>query len=79
MEDLRLEEEGDEVLTPTPRGGGKGDVSAIPTPKGLGGNRLSGVGRRTSSGLGVRREEGDMGPPEWRGGGKKLSGVGESY
>ncbi|MCJ1303788.1 NADH:ubiquinone oxidoreductase [Hypocenomyce scalaris] len=79
VEDLRLEEEGDEVLTPTPRGGGKGDVSAIPTPKGLGGNRLSGVGRRTSSGLGVRREEGDMGPPEWRGGGKKLSGVGESY
>lgn len=71
VEDSRLEEEGEEeVLTPTPRGAGGVGASAIPTPKG---SRVSAVGRRVSA---------VMGPPEWRGVGRKGGtggGVGESY
>ena len=71
-----------DVLTPTPsrRTTLSKEGSGIPTP-GAYGKRLSGTsmglaGRRISTGAGL----GEMGPPlERRGGGKKLSGVGETF
>ena len=81
-ENLEEEVENSETLTPTPARRitiGKGEVvSGIPAPRGLG-KRLSGAGRRISSGPGVKaREDGDMGPPGRRTV-KKLSGVGETF
>lgn len=75
------EEENGDILTPTPARRimlGKGDFdSAIPAPTTSVKKMASGigVGRRISSGAGIRREEGDMGPPER----KRLSGVGETF
>ena len=84
VEDLRLEEDGEDVLTPTPRGAGAGagGGSAIPTPKEPKGRRVSAVGVGVGGG---RRVSAVMGPPEWRGvgrrgaGGGAGSGVGEIY
>lgn len=75
------EEESGDILTPTPARRimlGKGDFgSAIPAPTTSVKKMASGigVGRRISSGAGIRREDGDMGPPER----KRLSGVGETF
>lgn len=74
------EEDGD-ILTPTPARRsmlGKGEFcSAIPAPTTSVKKVASGIGagRRISSGAGIRREEGEMGPPER----KRLSGVGETF
>lgn len=75
------EEQNGDILTPTPARRtmlGNGDFgSAIPAPTTSVKKMASGinVGRRISSGAGIRREEGDMGPPER----KRLSGVGETF
>ena len=76
------DEESCEVLTPTPTRRatlGKGDASSgIPTPGASAKKKISGigVGKRISSGPGVRgRDDGGMGPPER----KRLSGVGETF
>ena len=87
-----IEEKDDRFSTPTPRRSliGKLDLvegSGIPTPTGIprrqsGGALLKSYGtpmastRRTSSGMGHKDTEGEMGPPERR---RKLSGVGETY
>lgn len=75
-------EEGDgDILTPTPARRsmlGKGEFcSAIPAPTTSVKKMANGIGagRRISSGAGIRREEGEMGPPER----KRLSGVGETF
>lgn len=74
-------EENGDILTPTPARRTmivKGEFgSAIPAPTTSIKKMASGigVGRRISSGAGIRKEEGDMGPPER----KRLSGVGETF
>lgn len=75
------EEDNDDILTPTPARRtmlAQGDFgSTIPAPT-TSVKKLAngiGVGRRISSGGSIRREEGDMGPPER----KRLSGVGETF
>lgn len=75
------EEENGDILTPTPARRTmlvKSDFcSAIPAPTTSAKKMANGVGvgRRISSGAGLRREEGDMGPPDR----KRLSGVGETF
>ena len=74
FEDSTAEEkDSGDVLTPTPsRRTTFGKETGIPTP----GKRSSGLaGRRISSGPGA----GDMGPPLEKRGGRKLSGVGETF